>query len=796
MQQAEEFIKNLDGNALDYLIASWEGFKDGNINFVDGCIDYFTADGVVSDFEYAMMYKVMLLSAEDNEYTQNLSAEHKFFLSQCYSVMQSTGNMTIPVLLSVVNPKLGRGAMVLSSSGNATKQAIQNEIPTYKAYLYGTALGVSEAFTEKYAGGIPGLSDIDDLIVYNMVKEGAQEAGQTWIDAGFKRFILGEEIDVNSTTVESMTAAYQGFWVSGIFQGPNIYRNIKTTVQPKLMETGATLGHLKIAETPSVDMANNNVSNIESTSTSNSSNIDGTIETLYSTDESNAQANDALTNNDSEGLLNALANNDSEGLLNALANMSLDNRIEFVRTLSDTNQINTTLQLFTELEVEQLAGTLGAEYSARGININEFLNLPTEIQSEILLRTNPNMVTEAYPTLIKNIDFVDMDVLDSLYKILPPNYKATMLTDILTTNDIRNEFYSKGKLGDISIETLQQYEAAINAEVIQSWNLSNHIYDYFKNDKTYNSLSQEKQQKLREVTMESLELAIFVYEHNISTATMTISQMISQRDYYNVPIDQVLQEKIKAKTIKGYKIPQKQIIINGNNYTSYFPSMDYYISDSRVLSYMKAITNDPGVQACNSLQEMGSYLKSRTSMGKPVTIDAVTFQTTRIGSANFERFNAFGIAYIENGNPQYGGMFTFSINDLEKMATNYSQYCKYEDGKFTILDYKNFGSKVLGGVPLSNDGGAFMITTNIPINNSNLALPSVMNERAYLVDNIPGGNLPETSSGYKPTEITIKGNKLTENQTDGVLWGIAENDVGVIEINGMTYSVQELRKEK
>ena len=42
-------------------------------------------------------------------------------------------------------------------------------------------------------------------------------------------------------------------------------------------------------------------------------------------------------------------------------------------------------------------------------------------------------------------------------------------------------------------------------------------------------------------------------------------------------------------------------------------------------------------------------------------------------------------------------------------------------------DFHQFGENVLSGVPMNNLGGAYMITTEVPFNGSNISMPSVNN---------------------------------------------------------------------
>ena len=225
-EKASNYVSNLNQNGLDagdFFASGWEGFKDGNITFFNGISNFFTADGVVSAFDYEMLYKMQLLSSDEyRNYTNNLSDEAKKFLSYNYQINNSIGNMTIPMLVSFV-PVVGKSAssalMWTSSTGNATEQAMQGGASKSTAYLYGGLSGLSEVALERVMGGIPGLSDGVSIgfkgIFKDMLGEAKEEGLQSWIDAGLRAIILGEEIDLTNVTGESIESAIMGMFVSG-----------------------------------------------------------------------------------------------------------------------------------------------------------------------------------------------------------------------------------------------------------------------------------------------------------------------------------------------------------------------------------------------------------------------------------------------------------------------------------------------------------------------------------------------------------------------------------------------------
>ena len=223
MRNAAEYIETMNKNGLDigdFFVSSGVGFYDGTKNFFDGLKDFVMADGVMSAFEYEMMYKLVYL-AESNEFNDQLSAAEREFLKFNYQSWQAIGNMWIPSAVSfipVVGKPLSSGLLFMSSAGNTTEGAMQQGVDATHAYLYGCLSGLSEVTFERLIGGIPGLSNMGESFIINCFKEGGEEFLQEWIDAGLRWMVLNEPIDLESTIGDSLYAALQGMAVSGIMQ--------------------------------------------------------------------------------------------------------------------------------------------------------------------------------------------------------------------------------------------------------------------------------------------------------------------------------------------------------------------------------------------------------------------------------------------------------------------------------------------------------------------------------------------------------------------------------------------------
>ena len=225
MREAIEYIESMSENGFDagdLFKSAGVGFGDGTQNFFDGLKDFFMADGVMSAFEYEIMFKVSLLANGENEYNLNLTEAERQILAFNYQSWQSIGNMWIPSALSfipVVGKPLSSSLLFMSSSGNATEGAMQQGADAFHAYLYGCMSGLSEVAFERMLGGIPGLSNMGESFLMNCLSEGREEFLQEWIDAGLRYAILGEPINLDETMNNSLYAALQGMAVSGLMQG-------------------------------------------------------------------------------------------------------------------------------------------------------------------------------------------------------------------------------------------------------------------------------------------------------------------------------------------------------------------------------------------------------------------------------------------------------------------------------------------------------------------------------------------------------------------------------------------------
>ena len=137
------------------------------------------------------------------DYTKDYSG---ILLSNNYQLNQGIGNMLPSILLSTINPVAGSAVLGVSSGGNSYHGAMVDGNSLERSVFYGILSGSTEAITEKFLGGLPGLSETKVTNVSTwlkaIAKEGNEEVYQDFMDMAFRALTLGEEIKIPSTMEE------------------------------------------------------------------------------------------------------------------------------------------------------------------------------------------------------------------------------------------------------------------------------------------------------------------------------------------------------------------------------------------------------------------------------------------------------------------------------------------------------------------------------------------------------------------------------------------------------------------
>ena len=116
------------------------------------------------------------------------------FLSNNYELSQGIGNMLPVILISTMNPTAGAWSMGISVSGNSYHEAMVKGNDFFSSLIYGVLSGTSETLTERFLGGLPGISIGNKSFIMSMLSEANEESLQGIIDAIFKKALLHEDL--------------------------------------------------------------------------------------------------------------------------------------------------------------------------------------------------------------------------------------------------------------------------------------------------------------------------------------------------------------------------------------------------------------------------------------------------------------------------------------------------------------------------------------------------------------------------------------------------------------------------
>ncbi len=301
--QAKEFLDTLDPNNPDFLniVANelgitGQGLEDGLSSFVEG--NYYALEAIftgagfseenreTSVSEYRKMYilqallsdeekeKAGLISKGDNgEYVNTAPSLIDFTESygssiskRNYEVSQGIGNMLPSIGLGLVAPPLGSISLGISAGGNAYHGAMVEGHDYLQSLLYGIASGTTEAITEKYLGGLPGLSDVEVKSVStwlkSLAKEGNEEVYQNFIDAFYRTLILNEEVKIPTTEEEFLAFLDEqketwlnGAITSGVLNIPNLTGSLHAHGS-NMQQTSSTNVNISGSENGGADVSN------------------------------------------------------------------------------------------------------------------------------------------------------------------------------------------------------------------------------------------------------------------------------------------------------------------------------------------------------------------------------------------------------------------------------------------------------------------------------------------------------------------------------------------------------------
>ena len=164
------------------------------------------------------------------DYTKEYSGG---FLNNNYEISQGIGNMLPSIMLSTYCPIAGSASLGISAGGNSYHSAMVQGYDYMQALFYGMASGGTEVITEKFLGGLPGLSNVEvnslKTWLKAAVKEGNEEVYQNFIDKAYRSIVFGEELKIpdtkeafiNELKEQGKTWTY-GVVTAGILQVPRL----------------------------------------------------------------------------------------------------------------------------------------------------------------------------------------------------------------------------------------------------------------------------------------------------------------------------------------------------------------------------------------------------------------------------------------------------------------------------------------------------------------------------------------------------------------------------------------------
>lgn len=431
--KAAEYVEWIcqDGFQVTDLAASgYEGFKDGVRNWWDGICDLgrvsSTEAGTKSALDYELMYKSIFMLDAAEGYSANMPEDMRELINQVYQTGSSVGNMAVPMLagfIPVVGKPLSSALMGLSIAGNSAVEAKQSGATTAQAYLYGVASGVSEATTERLLGGIPGVSNLGKSFLGNMASEGLEEFTQTYMDAGLRNIILGENNDLGSKDLflEAWESGKQGAITSGVLQMGNagVSTTLNTTTS---MLTGGKITNYGVFKNtveqnyymPKAEAAIN--TSLETLASGNKLSMGESIKLSRAINNVSAQELSSITEN--------LTTEQQSGLQDALkSNLGLaaKSSIEKIDTASTFIKAETSGNL---QGVEDLGSKLREEFTRDGRTLGEYL-----------VETKPETITQEVISQVKG-ETGNINVFKTINNKLTAHELSTSMKNATTTTSV------------------------------------------------------------------------------------------------------------------------------------------------------------------------------------------------------------------------------------------------------------------------------------------------------------------------------------------------------------------------
>ncbi len=719
----------------------FKGLKDGTANLLDGALELFYSDGVKSIDQYEQMHllqilmgdqytidNLMKLSTDPSSTEKEIEEFSKFcavsanlgeglwrdLAPHSYQIGSTVGYMALPVLLNLALPGTGSALLFAGSMGNAVEQHHQNygEL-TWKAYLYGAMTAAAEVVMEKF-GGLPGFTPQKIGFFRSLMQEGMQEFFQTFVNGAIDSAHFNTEYDFSTLGPEAIKSLIYGIITAGVFSGPGALKNITIKFMDGYTYTGNIIGAL------SYMVNNTEVTNYIEEKCLNQVNMDSIELSKY--------LETILKNNETELIDYIIKNSNIEILAQAVMYLDSNTAGTYLRLYAEINGVSEKESDPFDVKIlkEQFA-KYGITYDIQEKNGKLYVN-PISI---LMLQIN----IDSYKT-VKNISFEDF-----------------------------TKLVNEGKISEADLKYVEYLAEVSGVDIKEAFN--NNPFDFIKGTEYYNRMLSSKYSN----SIKKIELMNTMFNNGTYDSKYTINDILFEQIMYKFSTNKADSSSSSVIVSSGYtpRWGKRSIKIGEVDYSSYFPSFDSFITDTGIINYMNKLTG-------KNINTIEGWIDELTSANPPLKIQCITFQDATEGKGNF--LNDWWKYNVGNSSQSTlttlegtdinntGGAFTM-VTTFKELAAKYEDYCEYDEntGEFAVTDFEGFGEVVLGGVPLSDASGAYMIEYSIDINSTNISTPSIYNSSSYADAFVSGG---QNLSGLTETVVSSIKIDPTGNSSTGV----------------------------
>ncbi len=714
---AQNFVENLDNEsaAIAWLTSFKKGIYAGVGNNLRGIQNTFLADGTMTAEEYEQQYILEFLQ-------EKYPSAVKIF----FEAGVAEGNMLPAVLLG------------LTASGGGVSKSIASLLQSANLFAssYGNTYnqtlmqGYDETTSKEYAMSVALIETVGDMVLGTLpgIATGyANLSDALGVDSDALKKLIDILQEVGSENIQNLLeGAMQENFLNQEYEitSGEILDTTLVSIIMSLTMGGAEQTYTFILDSFfQVSLTSDQIMNLIKSDNYTS---DGLMSLLLSQVES--QNNNIGEETNLDMLASNLANNldiEKEVAEIMLKNNCSEEIAEIMQKNNCSKEIaEIMLKYNCSKEVSEFMTNIISNFSSKGIS--------EEILEKYLSKVVTSEEEYAQPKIEKAINFVQTIM----------NEEGE---DFLTA-------FNKESVPNGATQILAEY-------LKKAYN-----FDTFSDEQKV-SIIKEEVKDVEKITEEIIKAES---KKELESAELTINKIIERYNngYYEVSIEEVLEAKVSGKS------EFKKIIdpYSGEDYTTYFPVADSFISDKCMIEYVESFMDSATMEdytnylkknnlSGENIINLGKYLKSRTDAGNPVTIKTITIQDASATANNYKK-GSVG----RPGSAIEAGYFGINVMDLETLSQAYPDIFYYNEitGELKIYDIVKFGQEILGAVQLSAANGVYEIVSEIPL--ASCSMPSVMNAGSFLANMVPGGLLAlevEVHEIVKPS-IEIKDDKPPE----------------------------------